>query len=178
MKKLMFTMTIPVLMFAACTSTRGPIARATLSPTSGNTAQGTVEFRQMRDGAVKVDVSLTNVPAGARGFHVHEFGSCADNGNAAGGHFNPTNMPHASPEAASHHAGDFGNIEVSANGEVRTTFNTRAITVTDGPRSVVGKAVIVHAKRDDLVSQPTGDAGARIACGVIELQQVAGSMQP
>lgn len=176
MKKLMFSMTIPVLLFAACTSTRGPMATANVRPTSGNTAQGTVHFQELRDGSVEVEVALTGLSAGTHGFHVHEFGSCADNGNAAGGHFNPMNMPHASPEAASHHAGDFGNIQVTAGGEARTTFTTRAITVSEGPRSVVGKAVIVHADRDDLVTQPTGNAGGRVGCGVIDLHQMAGSM--
>ena len=160
---------IPILILAGCATTTGPMAMATLRPTtSSSTAQGTVHFQELGDGAVEVEIDLTGVPPGVHGFHVHEFGSCADSGTAAGGHFNPMNMPHASPEAVSHHAGDFGNVTAAANGEVHTRFTTRSITVSESLRSVVGKAVILHAQRDDLTSQPTGDAGGRIACGVVE----------
>ncbi|HUP46845.1 MAG TPA: superoxide dismutase family protein [Thermoanaerobaculia bacterium] len=165
---------VPVLILAGCATALGPMAMATLRPTtSGSTAQGTVHFQQLGDGAVEVEVDLTGVPPGVHGFHIHEFGSCADAGNAAGGHFNPTSMPHASPDAVSHHAGDFGNVTAGANGEVHTRFTTRSITVSEGPTSAVGKAVILHANRDDLTTQPTGDAGGRIACGVVELHQAS-----
>lgn len=163
---------IPVLIFAACATARGPMAMTTLRPISGSTAQGTVHFQELGDGSVEVQVDLTGVPPGVHGFHVHEFGSCADNGNAAGGHFNPMSMPHAAPEAASHHAGDFGNVTAASNGEVHTRFVTRSITVSEGARSAVGKAVILHANPDDLVTQPTGNAGGRIACGVVALHQM------
>ena len=176
MKKLALLVVL-VLVLSACATANRPMAMATLRPTgSGSAAQGTVHFQELRDGAVEVEVHITGAPAGTRGFHVHEFGSCADSGNAAGGHFNPTSMPHGSPDAVSHHAGDFGNVEVTPSGEGHTTFTTRSITVSEGPRSVVGKAIILHAGRDDLTTQPTGNAGARIACGVAELHQMAGSM--
>ncbi|HUP50758.1 MAG TPA: superoxide dismutase family protein [Thermoanaerobaculia bacterium] len=175
MKKLVL-LAATVLLLSSCATATGPMAMALMRPISGSAAQGTVHFQELRDGSVEVEVNLTGVPPGTRGFHVHEFGSCADNGNAAGGHFNPTKMPHASSDAVSHHAGDFGNVQVNANGEVRSRFTTRSITVSEGMRSVVGKAVILHADRDDLVTQPTGNAGARIACGVTELHQMAGPM--
>jgi superoxide dismutase, Cu-Zn family len=178
MMKQALLLTVTVLLLGACASAKGPMAMATLSPTtSGSTAQGTVHFQELADGAVEVQVDLTGVPAGTHGFHVHEFGSCANNGEAAGGHFNPTNQPHASPEAVSHHAGDFGNVTADANGEVHTRFTTRSIMVSTDIRSVVGKAVILHANRDDLTTQPTGNAGGRIACGVAQLHD-AGSMRP
>ena len=169
MKKLTL-LTIPVLLVAsACATARGPMAMTSLRPTANSTAQGTVHLQELADGGVEVQVDLTGVPAGVHGFHVHEFGNCGDNGNAAGGHFNPTSMPHAAPDAASHHAGDFGNVTAGANGEVHTRFTTRSITVTEGQRSAVGKAIILHANPDDLMTQPTGNAGGRIACGVVEL---------
>jgi len=90
------------------------------------------------------------------------------NGNAAAGHFNPTGAPHGAPDAASHHAGDFGNVTADANGEVHTTFTTHSITINSGATGVVGHAIILHANADDLTSQPSGNAGARIACGVAE----------
>jgi Cu-Zn family superoxide dismutase len=167
-------MVIPALVLAGCTSTNLPMAMAALEPTtSGSTARGTVHFQELRDGGVEVQVDLTGVPAGVHGFHVHERGDCGDSGNAAGGHFNPTSMPHAAPEAASHHAGDFGNVTAGSNGEVHTRFVSRSITVAESARSVVGKAVILHANPDDLTTQPTGNAGGRISCGVVTLHQAA-----
>lgn len=171
MKKLILT--IPFLILGGCATADLPMAMATLQPTSNSTARGTVHFQQLRDGGIEVQIDLTGVPPGVHGFHVHEFGNCGDNGNAAGGHFNPTKMPHASPEAASHHAGDFGNVTAAANGEVHTRFVTRSITIAEGERSVVGKAVILHANPDDLTTQPTGNAGGRIACGVVGIHRMA-----
>ena len=156
-----------LLLAAACGTTKpGPMAMVTLAPTTGNTATGTVHFNQLADGTVDVVVDLTGVPAGVHGFHVHDKGDCGDNGNAAGGHFNPTSMAHGAPDAASHHAGDFGNVTAGADGVVKTTFNTHSITVAPGTTSVVGHAIILHANPDDLTTQPSGNAGPRIACGV------------
>lgn len=160
---------IPALILGACATARGPMAMTSLRPTTGSTAQGTVHMQELADGSVEVEVDLTGVPPGVHGFHVHAFGNCGDDGNAAGGHFNPMSMPHAAPDAASHHAGDFGNVTAAANGEVHTRFTTRSITVSEGERSAVGKAVILHANPDDLTTQPTGNAGGRIACGVVAL---------
>lgn len=177
MKKILFLTLI--LVTAGCATRSGPMAAASLAPTSGNNAQGNILFHELADGSVDVQVDLTGVPAGVHGFHVHEKGDCGDNGNAAGGHFNPTGAPHAGPGAASHHAGDFGNVTAASNGEVHTRFNTRSITVREGERSAVGRAVILHANPDDLATQPTGNAGGRIACGVVTLQttgSMAGSM--
>jgi superoxide dismutase, Cu-Zn family len=176
MKKLTL-LSLLVLLAMACASSRsGPMAMVTLQPTSGQTARGTVHFQGLADGSVEVQVDVTGVPPGVHGFHIHDKGDCGDNGNAAGGHFNPMNMPHASPDAASHHAGDFGNVTADANGEVHTKFNTRSVTVSEGSLSVAGHAVILHANPDDLTTQPTGNAGARIACGVA--QSMAASMHP
>ena len=173
MKKLVL-LSAAVLVAGACASSRsGPRATATLLPTTGSTAQGTVVLQQLKDGEVEVRVELTGVPSGVHGFHIHEKGDCGDNGNAAGGHYNPMSMPHAAPDAASHHAGDFGNVTASDNGEVRTTFTTRSVTVAEGVKTAVGHAIILHANPDDLTTQPTGNAGARIACGVVTLQDAA-----
>ena len=160
---------VSILMVAACASTTGPSATATLSPTSGSTAQGTVRFVQLADGAVQVSVDLTGVPPGVHGFHVHDKGDCGDNGNAAGGHFNPLGTPHGAPNADPHHSGDFGNVTADSNGVVKTQFTTRSVTVAAGTSSAVGHAVILHANPDDLQTQPTGNAGARIACGVVQM---------
>lgn len=158
---------LSIALFAGCATKSGPAASATLSPTSGSTAQGTVTFTQLNSGGVEVDVNLTGVPAGVHGFHLHEKGDCGDNGNAAGAHFNPMFMPHGAPEAASHHAGDFGNVNADDSGNVKITRTLTGITVTEGSASVLGRAVILHANPDDMTTQPTGNAGARIACGVV-----------
>ena len=167
-------LTLATLLTFGCAARSGPRAMTTLVPTAGSTASGTVHMQELADGSVEVQVDLTGVPPGVHGFHVHEKGDCGDNGNAAGGHFNPTGAPHAAPGAASHHAGDFGNVTANASGAVNTRFTTRSITVAAGSRSAVGKAVILHANPDDLATQPTGNAGGRIACGVVELHSMAG----
>jgi len=167
MKKIA-ALSFSLLLLGACASMgTGPSATATLAPTSGQTAAGTVNLTQMADGSVRVNVDLTGVPAGTHGFHIHEKGDCGDNGNAAGGHYNPLGTPHGAPNADQRHAGDFGNVTADANGNVRTSFTTRSITVEEGTTTAVGHAIILHANPDDLTTQPTGNAGARIACGVV-----------
>ena len=167
MKKLVL-FTVTMLLLASCASmATGPSASATLASTSGSTATGTVQLKQLGDGSVRVTVDLTGVPPGVHGFHIHDKGDCGDNGNAAGGHFNPASTAHGAPSADPHHAGDFGNVTADPDGRVHVEFTTRSVTVEAGPNSAVGHAVILHASPDDLVTQPTGNAGARIACGVI-----------
>jgi superoxide dismutase, Cu-Zn family len=171
MKKL-----IMLLGFALCAAgcsmkpiAAGPAAMATLAPTSGSGAAGTVHFMQFADGSVEVKVDLSGTTPGIHGFHVHDKGDCGDSGNAAGPHFNPAGVAHGSPATMPHHAGDFGNMIFDASGAVHNTFVTRSITVTPGVDSVVGHAIILHENADDLVSQPAGNAGKRIACGVATL---------
>jgi superoxide dismutase, Cu-Zn family len=170
MKKLVL-LGISGLLMIGCAHMRksGPMAMAALTSISGSNAQGTVHFHELSDGSVDVSADITGVPPGVHGFHVHDKGDCGDNGNAAGGHFNPLNMPHAAPDAQSHHAGDFGNVTADSKGEVHTHFNTTAVTVHPGQTSAVGHAVILHANPDDLTTQPSGNAGPRIACGVVTL---------
>ena len=169
MKKVV-VLAVSLLMLAACATMNRPAATATLAPTSGQTAQGTVRLMQLADGSVEVSVELTGVPPGVHGFHIHDKGDCGDNGNAAGGHFNPSATPHGAPTADPHHAGDFGNVTADANGVVSTRFTTRSVTVEAGANSAVGHAIVLHANPDDLTTQPTGNAGARIACGVVQAQ--------
>jgi len=158
-----------LLLILSCAHSRAPMAMATLAPTGTNTAKGTVHFTDVGDGNIEVQVDLTGVPAGQHGFHIHEKGDCGNNGNNAGAHFNPTGMIHGAPDAQSHHAGDFGNVTADANGEVHTRFTTHSISLKSGDiTNPVGRAVVLHEKADDLVTQPSGNAGARIACGVIQ----------
>ena len=169
MKKLAL-LSLLALIAAACASTSGPTAIATLSPSLGQTSAGTVKLMQKADGSVDVQVDLTGVPPGMHGFHIHEKGDCGDNGNAAGGHFNPATSEHGAPEMPPHHAGDWGNVTANESHEVHSKFNTRSVSVAAGATSAVGHAIILHQNPDDLKTQPTGNAGARIACGVVTLQ--------
>lgn len=159
-----------VLAISCASMATGPSATAVLAPTSGSTAAGTVTFKELADGSVRVAVSLTGVPEGVHGFHIHDKGDCGDNGNAAGGHFNPHGTAHGAPAAEARHAGDFGNLTADPQGRIRAEFTTRSITVSPGTASAVGRGVILHANPDDLQTQPTGNAGGRIACGVVTLQ--------
>ena len=169
MKKL-FLLSITLLIVGACATTPRATASATLAPSTGQTANGTVTFAEKKGGAVEVTVHLTGVPPGLHGFHIHEKGDCANDGGAAGMHFNPNSAPHGAPSDVSHHAGDFGNVEADASGNVNETRTLYGITVAPGPTSVAGRAVILHANPDDLKTQPTGNAGGRIACGVVQTQ--------
>lgn len=165
---------LALLLAAACAHAPQPMASTILAPLGTSTAHGTVHFQQQKDGRVEVTADLTGLPpSSTHGFHVHDKGACTNYGNDAGGHYNPTNAPHAAPDAASHHAGDFGNVTADEKGEVHTTFTTRSISV-GGANDVSGHAVILHANADDLTTQPSGNAGARIACGVVET--MAGEM--
>ena len=144
------------------------VARATLTAREGGTVAGEVTFTE-QGGEVKVVAHITGAPPGTHGFHVHEVGDCSSaDFKSAGGHFNPTDMPHGAPTDIERHAGDLGNVEVLEDGTAHHELSSSMITVAEGPGSVVGRGVILHEDADDLVSQPTGAAGARLACGVVE----------
>jgi Cu-Zn family superoxide dismutase len=141
-------------------------AIAVLHPTTGSNVAGTVTFTASGD-QVKVVADISGLTPGKHGFHIHEFGDCSDpKAASAGGHFNPTNHQHGAPDAENRHAGDLGNIEADASGKAHVDLTDRMMKLA-GPDSIVGHAVIVHEKADDLKTQPTGDAGGRLACGVI-----------
>jgi len=145
----------------------GRIAVASLTPTQGNQVRGLVVFHEM-DGRLFVHARISGLkPNGEHGFHVHEAGNCASpDGSSAGGHFNPDGKPHG-PQTAAHHAGDMPALQADANGVFDQKFMLSGPTVGDGPASLVGRSVIVHAQADDYSTQPTGNSGARIGCGVI-----------
>lgn len=145
-----------------------PVTRAQvdLSPTANNTAIGAVTFYQFADG-VRVVADLSGLKPGSHGFHIHQWGDCsAPDASSAGGHFNPTNEQHGAPDAAHHHVGDFGNVVADANGKAHYEIVSKTIML-NGPNSIIGRSMIVHADSDDLHTQPTGNSGARVACGVI-----------
>lgn len=149
-------------------------AMAKLQGDPANTGfSGSVTFSPAPDGGVHVVADVKGVPPGKHGLHLHANGECVHGDEAgkhfssAGGHFNPANAPHACPPTDPRHAGDFGNIEVDASGNGHLDFVSKDISVAAGATSVVGKAVILHAGADDCTTQPTGNSGDRLACGVI-----------
>jgi Cu-Zn family superoxide dismutase len=143
-------------------------AKASIEARSGSTVTGTATFTEVA-GGVKVVVHIEKAPPGTHGLHLHEKGDCsAPDAASAGGHFNPTSMPHAGPMDKQHHAGDLGNIEIKADGTGDLEITSSMLTVKPGPNSVVGRAVVFHEKADDLKTQPTGNAGGRLGCGVIQ----------
>lgn len=147
----------------------GPKAVATLEPTKGNTAAGTVTFEQKGD-HVQVTARVSGLkPNQEHGFHAHEKGDCSSgDGMSTGGHFNPTAKPHG-PQHADHHAGDMPGLKADASGKAEATFQLKGVSLGSGAADLVGKGLIVHAGPDDYTTQPTGNSGGRIACGVIKL---------
>ncbi|GGD15776.1 superoxide dismutase family protein [Aquisalinus flavus] len=145
-------------------------ARAVLMDPDGNEV-GTVSFTQTPNG-VLIRAGLMNVPAGEHGFHIHETGSCSPDFGAAGGHYAPRSNEHGALVDGGMHAGDMPNIFVSEDGTLVTEVLNANISLEDGATGTLfdddGSAVMIHSGPDDYQSQPSGAAGDRIACGVVE----------
>jgi len=144
-------------------------AVAELKPTEGSTVAGALDFAIV-DGGIRVTGEVTGLaPGSEHGFHVHENGDCsAPDGTSAGGHFNPATTDHGRVGHGAHHAGDSDNIVANDQGVATIDTLLQGATLGDGePTEIIGRGVIVHADPDDYTTQPTGNAGARLACGVI-----------
>ena len=151
------------------------LAITTLQPTAGNTTSGMVAFIQAdADNAqMRVVGKIINIAPGTHGFHLHAIGNCeTPDASSAGDHFNPTDAQHASRDAEIRHAGDLGNLVAQNDRTATFDFYDDHLEFT-GMNSLIGKAFIVHADEDDLTTQPSGNSGDRIACGVIETRQPA-----
>ncbi len=134
-------------------------------------ANGNAELVAAPDGGVFVKIEVTGLPADQWvAFHVHETGSCDHNTDheSAGGHFNPGSREHGYKSANGPHAGDMPNQYVPADGTLRSEVHNAAVALADGENGIRGRALMIHAKGDDYQSQPSGDAGKRLACAVIE----------
>ncbi|CAD5114361.1 DgyrCDS3498 [Dimorphilus gyrociliatus] len=146
-----------------------------LSGTAG--VKGTVSFEQAKaDGPVTVTGEITGLTPGKHGFHVHEFGDNTNGCTSAGAHFNPHGKEHGAPEDEVRHVGDLGNVEADASGVAKVNITDSLVNLT-GSLSVIGRTIVVHADPDDLgkggheLSKTTGNAGARVACGVIGISK-------
>jgi Cu-Zn family superoxide dismutase len=146
-------------------------AVAKIEGTSQNEVQGEASFSQDGD-KITLKIDITDAAPGIHGVHIHETGDCGDDGKSAGGHWNPTDAEHGKWGEGEFHLGDLGNMAVIKDGRGYIERTTDLWEIgTDSDLDIVGKAIIVHGGQDDFETQPTGAAGPRIGCGVIELQQ-------
>lgn len=168
MFKVFAPLALLLLATACATPPSGPTASVQLVSTSGNTVTGMVQFSQTGD-KVRVSGEVRGLkPNGEHGFHVHEKGDCSSgDGMSTGGHFNPAGKAHGAHDNNEHHAGDLPSLRADATGSARFNFESTTVSVGAGPADVVGRGLIVHRDPDDFKTQPTGNAGPRLACGVI-----------
>jgi Cu-Zn family superoxide dismutase len=141
-------------------------AHAVIAPTQGHVVLGNVSFTQEAAG-VRLVADISGLKPGAHGFHIHEKGDCsAPDASSAGGHFNPGRQAHGKVGEGAHHAGDLPSLEADAEGKAKLDVTLNSLSLS-GEHAIVGRALIVHADPDDFKTQPAGNAGGRVACGVI-----------
>jgi len=141
-------------------------AIAVLIPTQGNEVHGIVKITKV-PGGVRIVADVTGLKPGEHGFHIHEFGDASSaDGTAAGGHFNPAKDTHGAPTAEHRHVGDLGNLKADASGHAVLDYVDTKLSL-EGAASIIGRGIVIHANPDDLTTQPTGNAGGRVAVAVI-----------
>jgi len=151
------------LLGACATPVSGPSANAQLVARSGSTVSGSLSFTE-RGGSLRIDGQLAGLTPGEHGFHIHEVGDCsAPDASTAKGHYNPAGKPHGHHDTDQHHGGDLPNLTANAQGEARLGAEVKGLTLNE----IIGRSVVVHADPDDYKSQPAGNSGKRVACGVI-----------
>lgn len=156
-------------LLAACAgmNTAGPKAAATLEPRSGSKVSGTVSFQAVGQ-KVRVEASIAGLTPGEHGFHVHEVGDCsAADATSAKGHFNPAAKSHGHHGSAERHAGDMPNLVADSTGKAMLSAELDTLSLTEGAAGILNRSVVIHADPDDYKSQPAGNSGKRVACGVI-----------
>ncbi len=162
-----------LLLVACASNTSAPpadrIASATLEARSGSSATGVVTFTTRGD-RLFVDARVSGLTPGEHGFHVHEMGDCsAADATSAKGHFNPASKPHGHHGGTERHAGDMPNLTADASGTANLAAELSQLTLGNDANSIAGRSVVIHADPDDFKSQPAGNSGKRVACGVIRL---------
>jgi Cu-Zn family superoxide dismutase len=167
-----FAIAAAISLLAGCGTLGGKAsATANLAPTgaiSPNPTMGRVTFTALDHGVRVAGEVRGFAPGTEHGFHIHEKGDCGDNGNAAGGHFNPAGGTHGKFAAPGSHAGELPSLVADASGTARFSVDVHTISLTDGAaNNVVGRALVVHRDRDDFTSQPAGNSGPRVACALI-----------
>ena len=159
---------------AGCASVSAPAARpvatATIAPASGSQISGSASFRAIA-GGLHLDAVVTGLTPGDHGFHIHEVGDCsAADATSAKGHYNPYAKHHGSHEHDDHHAGDMPNLTADASGKATFSVDLPGLNAGSGEGGILNRAVVIHADPDDYKSQPAGNSGKRVACGVIKAQ--------
>ena len=155
--------------FVAAPEKKVTKATAVVHPTKDQKVHGVVKFEATADG-VKIMYDLSDLAPGKHAFHIHELGDCdCTDGKCAGGHFNPDGKKHGAPTAAERHVGDLGNIEADAKGVAKGELSDKLIAL-GGAHSIIGRSVMIHEKEDDMTTDPTGNAGGRVACGVVKAE--------
>ncbi len=169
--KSVFALAAAAIALSACQTTPSGPERATaqLQPTKGNKTFGEATFEQV-GAKVRVVIFVQGLKAGQEhGIHIHEVGDCSSgDGTSAKGHFNPLGKPHGPQGSPQRHAGDLPALKANKDGRAKVDIELDVITVTAGPTSIVGRGLIVHASPDDYTTQPSGNSGTPIACGVIQ----------
>jgi superoxide dismutase, Cu-Zn family len=169
MKKIIVAAGWALLLVGVTFGKSAAAAQANLSNSKGEPV-GTAKLKETPKG-VRVTLAVSNLPPGVHGFHIHGVGQCeAPDFKSAGGHFNPEGKKHGWDNPDGHHAGDLQNLTVDAHGTAKVTVVVPGVTLGDGPNSLFhpqGSALVIHASPDDMKTDPAGNAGARIACGVI-----------
>ena len=166
-------MVLPAAVLMGCAGMdHDPSASAQLQALQGSNVSGTIEFVQHSHGMVKVTGQISGLkPNAEHGFHIHETGDCSSaDGSSAGEHFNPHNTAHGRYAYGTQHAGDLPSLRSNSSGVANVHYETPQISLVKGNHNILDKALIVHEDADDFVSQPSGNAGARLACAVIRRQ--------
>lgn len=172
-----FTFALIAVLVGACSSAqlRNSVASATaVMYNTGGTPIGTAQIWQDKNGLVYVDIASISLPAGTHGIHFHDVGKCEGSTtpafSTAGAHYNPMGHEHGLQNPNGPHAGDNPNIDIPTSGVGKVAFTTNRISLTPGPTSVFdadGTSLVIHASADDQITNPSGNSGARIACGVV-----------
>jgi Cu-Zn family superoxide dismutase len=169
MKKIILTSACALLLAGLAFGKTAATATANLTDSKGANV-GTAKLKETSQG-VSLALDVSNLPPGVHGFHIHAVGKCEPPGfTSAGGHFNPEGKKHGWENPEGHHAGDLQNLTVNAQGKAKVKIVVPGVTLGDGPNSLFqpqGTALVIHAAPDDNKTDPAGNAGARIACGVI-----------
>ena len=169
MKKIMLAFSCVLILVSLALGKNAATAKADLANSQGKNI-GTAKLKETPKG-VRVTLEVSNLPPGVHGFHIHAVGKCeAPDFKSAGGHFNPEGKKHGWDNPDGHHAGDLQNLTVDAQGKAKVTIVVPGVILGDGPNSLFqpqGTALVIHASPDDMKTDPAGNAGARIACGVI-----------
>lgn len=141
-------------------------AHAEIGSNGTSGVSGYLEFRRVASG-LHITGTITGLTPGQHGMHIHEKGACdAPSFETSGGHFNPGSMKHGGPDSDNRHAGDFGNLTADSFGNATIDYIDKETTLS-GEYGIIGRSIIIHANPDDMVTDPSGNSGSRIACGVI-----------